>query len=84
MLTPERMKTIMPAILANSGGIPVELHSHCTTGLAPVCYAEAVQLGCHVLHTAIPPARQRLVIAVAGGGCQECGEPRFSRRGRFG
>jgi len=32
LLTPERVRTLVPVILANRGRIPVELHSHCTTG----------------------------------------------------
>ncbi len=55
LLTPERTRTVIPAMLAAAGSIPVELHSHCTTGLAPLCYLEAVKAGCRVLHTAIPP-----------------------------
>ena len=55
LLTPERVKTLIPAILKNSNGIPVELHSHCTTGLAPLVYLEAVKQGIEILHTAIPP-----------------------------
>ncbi len=55
LLTPERTRTIIPAIVQNSGGLPVELHSHCTTGLAPLCYLEAVKLGVRTLHTGIPP-----------------------------
>ncbi|MDP6429276.1 MAG: hypothetical protein QF393_14760 [Rhodospirillales bacterium] len=55
LLTPERIQTIVPAIMKNIDGIPLELHSHCTTGLAPLCYIEAVKLGIRTLHTAIPP-----------------------------
>ena len=55
LLTPERVKTLIPVILNNSHGIPVELHSHCTTGLAPLVYLEAVKLGIETIHTAIPP-----------------------------
>ena len=55
LLTPERTRTVIPAMLASTGGIPLELHSHCTTGLAPLCYLEAVKAGCRTLHTAIPP-----------------------------
>ncbi|MGD0237933.1 MAG: hypothetical protein ABSC55_25790 [Syntrophorhabdales bacterium] len=46
---------VIPAMLAQTRGIPLELHSHCTTGLAPLCYLEAVKAGCRTLHTAIPP-----------------------------
>jgi len=55
LLTPERMQTLVPAILAKAASVPVEFHSHCTTGLAPLCYLEAVKLGIRTLHTAIPP-----------------------------
>jgi len=36
LLTPERMQTLVPVIFENAGGIPVELHTHCTTGLGPI------------------------------------------------
>jgi oxaloacetate decarboxylase alpha subunit len=55
LLTPERIQTLVPVFLQNAGGIPVELHSHCTTGLAPLCYLEAIKLGINTVHTAIPP-----------------------------
>ena len=55
LLTPERVPTLIPTILENSNGLPVELHSHCTTGLAPLCYLEAIRHGIRTVHTAIPP-----------------------------
>jgi len=55
LLTVDRIRTLLPAIVKNASGLPVELHSHCTTGLAPLVYLEALQLGAQVLHTAIPP-----------------------------
>jgi oxaloacetate decarboxylase (Na+ extruding) subunit alpha len=55
LLTPDRARTVIRAMLGQTGGIPLELHSHCTTGLAPICYLEAVKAGCRTLHTAIPP-----------------------------
>ena len=55
LLTPERTKTLVPAILKNIDGIPLEIHAHCTTGLAPVCYLDAVKLGVKTVHTAVPP-----------------------------
>ncbi|MEM3484352.1 MAG: hypothetical protein QXQ64_02575 [Candidatus Bathyarchaeia archaeon] len=55
LLTPDRVRTLVPSILRNSEGIPVELHSHCTTGLAPIVYLEAVKFGISRLHTALPP-----------------------------
>jgi oxaloacetate decarboxylase (Na+ extruding) subunit alpha len=52
---PERVKTLVPAIQKHLKGLPLELHSHCTTGLAPVAYLEAIKLGVKTLHTAVPP-----------------------------
>jgi oxaloacetate decarboxylase alpha subunit len=55
LLTPERARTLLPAILQNAGAVPVEYHAHCNNGLAPLCYLEAVKLGVTALHTAVPP-----------------------------
>src|ERR1700758_2454533 len=55
LLTPERARTLIPAILKNAGDVSVEYHAHCNNGLAPLCYLEAVKLGISTLHTAIPP-----------------------------
>ena len=53
LLTPERTRTLVPSIQKNIDGMPLELHSHCTTGLAPLCYLEAMNLGVKTFHTAI-------------------------------
>jgi oxaloacetate decarboxylase alpha subunit len=55
LLTPERARTLLPSILQNAGGVPVEYHAHCNNGLATLCYLEAVKLGITALHTAVPP-----------------------------
>ena len=55
LLTPERARTLLPAILQNAGAVPVEYHAHCNNGLATLCYIEAVKLGITALHTAVPP-----------------------------
>ncbi|RLF76255.1 biotin carboxyl carrier protein [Thermococci archaeon] len=55
LLTPERVRTLVPAVLKNSLGKPVEIHCHCNTGLAPLCLLEAVKQGIRTVHTAIPP-----------------------------
>ncbi|RJR30599.1 MAG: hypothetical protein C4576_33200 [Desulfobacteraceae bacterium] len=55
LLTPERIRTLVPAIQKNLNGLRLELHSHCTTGLAPLCYLEAVKLGVTTMHTASLP-----------------------------
>jgi oxaloacetate decarboxylase alpha subunit len=55
LLTPDRIRTLIPALRAAVGERPIELHGHCTTGLAPLVYLEAVKLGVDQLHTAIAP-----------------------------
>ncbi len=55
LLTPERTQSLVPVVLANANGIPVEFHSHCTTGLSPLCSLEAMKLGIETHNTAIPP-----------------------------
>lgn len=55
LLTVDRIRTLMPVILNNANGIPVELHSHCTTGMADLVYLEAMKLGVNTFHTGIPP-----------------------------
>ena len=55
LLTPERVQTLVPIMFANAGGIPIELHTHCTTGLGPLCCLEAVKLGIKIVNTALPP-----------------------------
>ncbi|CAM3714598.1 carboxylase [Polaromonas hydrogenivorans] len=55
LLTPERARTLLPALRVAVGDKPLELHSHCTIGLAPFTYAEAPSLGVDTLHTAVQP-----------------------------
>jgi oxaloacetate decarboxylase alpha subunit len=55
LLTPDRMRTLVPAMQERSGGVEIELHSHCTTGLGPLVALEAVRLGIRVINTAVPP-----------------------------
>ena len=46
---------MLPALRVALGGKPLELHSHCTIGLAPFTYSEAPELGVQTLHTAARP-----------------------------
>jgi len=55
LLTPEQVQTLVPIMFQNANGIPVELHTHCTTGLGPLCCLEAVKLGIKIVNTALPP-----------------------------
>ncbi len=55
LLIPERVRTLVPAVREAIGSKALEIHSHCSTGLAPVCYLEAIRLGVDVVHTAVSP-----------------------------
>ncbi len=55
LLTPERVRTLVPIMIENAGGHEIELHTHCTTGLGPLCALEAIKLGIKYINTAIPP-----------------------------
>lgn len=55
LLTPERVKTLVPAVQANLNGKPLELHTHCNTGLGPLVCLEAIRLGIKRVHTGVPP-----------------------------
>lgn len=55
ILTPERARTLIPAVQAKIAGKPLELHSHCTIGLSAFNYLVAAELGIDVLHTAVGP-----------------------------
>jgi oxaloacetate decarboxylase alpha subunit len=52
LLTPERAETLIPVAKAACGTLPLQLHSHCLTGLAPYVALRAVELGVDVVHTA--------------------------------
>lgn len=51
LVTPERARTLIPAIKAAIGAVPLEFHSHCTIGLGPFAYLEGAQAGAECLHT---------------------------------
>jgi oxaloacetate decarboxylase (Na+ extruding) subunit alpha len=55
LLTVDRARTLLPAIMQNAGNVPLEVHSHCTTGQAELVYLEAMKLGIPTVHTAVPP-----------------------------
>ncbi len=54
LLTTDAVRELAPHFVAT--GRTVELHSHCTIGLAPLVYMDGLDAGFHVLHTAIGPA----------------------------
>ena len=55
VLTPERTRDLLAAVLKNCDGIPIEFHSHCNSSLAPLCYLEAIKAGVSILHTSVAP-----------------------------
>jgi oxaloacetate decarboxylase alpha subunit len=55
VLTPDRAVTLIPAVVEAANGLPVELHCHNTTGLAPLNYLEGLKHGVVTIHTASRP-----------------------------
>ena len=54
VINPERTRELITAVKENCDDLPVEFHSHCNVGMAPLCYLEAVKSGADTLHTAVP------------------------------
>ena len=88
LLTPDAVRELAPHFIAAAGDRPVELHSHCTIGLAPLVYVEGLRAGFQVLHTAVGAARARDVEPgrrddapqPRGGGLLAPARPRGARR----
>jgi len=55
LLTPERGRTLFPAVVAAAHGVPLQLHSHCQSGLAPEVYSVAMHAGFEYAYTALEP-----------------------------
>jgi oxaloacetate decarboxylase (Na+ extruding) subunit alpha len=55
LLTPERVRTLVPALRAAAPNLPLEVHSHMTATMGAACYAEAAELGASFLCTAARP-----------------------------
>ncbi len=55
LLTPAAVRELAPHFVRAAGGRAIELHSHCTIGLAPFVYLEGLRAGFEVLHTAVDP-----------------------------
>lgn len=55
ILLPERAATLIPAMIEAAQGLPIEMHCHNTTGLAPLNYFEGIKHGITTLHTASQP-----------------------------
>jgi oxaloacetate decarboxylase alpha subunit len=52
VLEVERLRTLVPKIVAAAAPKPVEIHSNNLMGMSGLTYVEAVKHGIHVLHTA--------------------------------
>src|SRR5215831_1433343 len=55
LLTPDATRRLVPILLREANGTPVEFHTHCNTGLGALCCREAIKLGITSINTAIPP-----------------------------
>ena len=55
LLRPERARTLVKSMKAVMGDMPLQLHSHCLSGLAPYTALCAVEAGVEVLHSATSP-----------------------------
>src|SRR4030065_2670014 len=55
VITPEATRELVSTVQKNCEGLPLEFHSHCNSGLAPLCYREAIQSGVTTVHTAVAP-----------------------------
>lgn len=55
VLTPETTRELLATVQRNCDGLPLEFHMHCNSGLAPLCYLEAIKMGVDAVHTAVAP-----------------------------
>ena len=55
LLTADTVRALAPVLSEAAGERTTELHSHCTTGLAPLVYIEGVDAGFGAVHTASGP-----------------------------
>ncbi len=52
LLTPERATTLIPTAKKACGVLPLQIHTHCLSGLAPYVLVRAIERGADVVHTA--------------------------------
>jgi oxaloacetate decarboxylase alpha subunit len=52
LLRPERAATLVPALKRAGGELPLQLHTHCLSGLAPYVALRAIEHGVDTVHTA--------------------------------
>ena len=74
LLSPQATWELVTA-LKQTVSVPIDIHSHCSSGMAPMAYMAAVEAGAEVLDVAISPlawgmsqpAAESVVAALAGG-----------------
>ncbi|OPY79378.1 MAG: 2-oxoglutarate carboxylase large subunit [Syntrophorhabdus sp. PtaU1.Bin153] len=55
IISPEETRELVKTVRENCSGLPLELHIHCNSGLAPICYLEAMKEGITTFHTVVAP-----------------------------
>ncbi|HEY5295119.1 MAG TPA: hypothetical protein VIJ70_06560 [Gaiellaceae bacterium] len=55
LLTPERVRTLVPALRAAAPNLPIEVHTHMTATMGSATYIEAARLGATFVCTAVRP-----------------------------
>lgn len=55
LLKPDRAETLFPAVVQAAGGIPLQLHTHSQSALAPKVHEVAMRSGFRLGHTAVEP-----------------------------
>ena len=55
LLTVDRIRALVPKLKRAIGEVPLELHSHCLTGVAPLVYLEGIRAGAEQIHSSIAP-----------------------------
>ncbi|MBO0596240.1 pyruvate carboxylase subunit B [Nesterenkonia sp. E16_7] len=55
LLTPERIRSLVPALKAVIGDRPLEVHTHSLTGLAPLVCLESAEAGADSIHLSVAP-----------------------------
>ena len=53
LLTPYKAEELVKSLKAATS-LPIELHTHYTSGVASMTYMKAVEAGCDIIDTAIP------------------------------
>lgn len=66
LMTPERARTLVPAVKAAIGDKSLEVHLHCTIGLGHRASLAAVELGADAIHVGIGPLGNGTSLPEAG------------------